>query len=120
MKRATQVLYGLVAIGTIVLGGAAILGPGLVLPPAASSPLVAHLTREQGAEFVFIGLMSVWCLRHYEARRPVHYAFVVLAALFAGIHWAGYLESGEYIAGALVNTVPFAAFAVTAPGAKGS
>ena len=115
MKRATQLLYGLVGAGTVGLGGIAILAPGLALPPAASSPLVAHLVREQGAEFVFIGLMAIWCLRHYEARRPVHYAFVVLAALFAGIHWAGYFQSGHYLTGALANTVPFLAFAVTSP-----
>jgi hypothetical protein len=115
MKRATQVLYGLVAVAGLGLGGIAILAPGLVLPPANESPLVAHLAREQGAGFVFIGLMAVWCLRHYEARRPVHYAFVLFTALFAGIHWAGYLQSGHYLAGAVANTVPFAAFAVTAP-----
>lgn len=115
MKQITQLLYGLVGIGTLLLGGIAVLAPGVILPEARSSPLVAHLAREQGAEFVFIGLMAVWCLRHFEARRPVHYAFMVFTALFAGIHWAGYLQSGHYIIGALANTVPFVAFAVTAP-----
>jgi hypothetical protein len=115
MKRLTQALYGLAGAGAISLGVIAVLMPGMILEDAGTSPLVAHLAREQGAEFVFIGLMAIWCLRHFEERRPVHYAFVVFTALFAGIHWAGYLQSGHYILGALANTVPFVAFAITAP-----
>jgi hypothetical protein len=115
MKRVTQLLYGLVGIGALLLGAIAVLAPGVILEDARSSPLVAHLAREQGAEFVFIGLMAIWCLRHFEARWPVHYAFMLFTALFAGIHWAGYLQSGHYITGALANTVPFVAFALTAP-----
>ena len=118
MKLFTQLLYRLVAAGTITLGLIAVVAPGFVLPEAQSVPLAGHLTREQGAEFVFIGLMAVWCLRHYEARRPVHIAFVVLAALFAGIHWEGYFRSGHYAAAAVANSVPFAAFAITAPWKK--
>jgi hypothetical protein len=40
---------------------------------------------------------------------------VVLTALFAAIHWQGYFEAGHYASAALVNTVPFALFAVTMP-----
>ena len=115
MKRFSQALYGLTGAGAIGAGLIGLLSPDLVLGDAASSGLVAHLAREQAAGFVFIGLMAIWCLRHYEQRRPVHYAFVIFTALFAGIHWAGYFQSGHYIAAALANTVPFVAFLVTAP-----
>lgn len=115
MKRVTQVLYGLVAAGALAAGVIGVMAPGMIVPEVAASPLTAHLAREEGAAFVFIGLMAIWCLRHFDQRRPVHYAFVVFTALFAAIHWEGYLRSGEYLRGAVVNTVPFIAFAVTAP-----
>jgi hypothetical protein len=40
-----------------------------------------------------------------------------VTALLAGIHWWGYL-SGGYFGAALVNTIPFATFAVTLPAAR--
>jgi hypothetical protein len=118
MKRVTQLLYGLVGAGAVTLGVIAVFAPGFILPDAQTVPLAGHLAREQGAEFVFIGLMALWCLCHYDARRPVHLAFVVLTALFAGIHWSGYLRSGHYLAAAVANSVPFVAFAMTAPWKK--
>jgi hypothetical protein len=115
MKRLTQAVYALVGVAGVLLGALAVFAPALVIPEAGQIPLAGHLVREQGAGFVFIGLMSFWCLRHFESRRPVHYAFLVFTGLLAGIHWMGYFGSGYYMWAAVANTVPFLAFAVTVP-----
>jgi hypothetical protein len=64
---------------------------------------------------VFIGLMFFWCIRHYEQRRPVHMAFLVFIALFAGVHWRDYLVNRGNVTSPLVNSVPVALLVVTAP-----
>ena len=115
MERLTQAVYVLVGVAGVVLGTLAVFAPALVIPEAGQIPLAGHLIREQGAGFVFIGLMSFWCLRHFELRDPVHYAFLVFTGLLAGIHWMGYFGSGYYMWAAVVNSVPFLAFAVTVP-----
>ena len=113
MQALTRTLYWLVAAFGIAAGLLAVVAPSAILPDL--TPLASHLAREEGAAFVFIGLVAAWCARHPEAGRPAHYAFLILTALFSGIHWWGYLSSGGYAGGALVNTIPFAAFAATLP-----
>lgn len=116
MKTATRLLYGAVALIGLGGGTAAVFAPSLVLPEAQPGTLASHLVREQGAGFVFIGLVAAWCAHHEPSRRPAHYAFLIFTGLFAVIHWLGYLSSGHYIAAAIVNTIPFVAFAATLPG----
>lgn len=115
MQAITQALYWTIAFIGVVGGLAAVAAPSAVIPHAAAGSLASHLVREQGAEFVFIGLVAAWCARHAAARRAAHYAFLVFTALFAGIHWIGYASSGAYIGAAIVNTVPFLAFVLTLP-----
>src|SRR5215469_13822163 len=93
MKPIALAVYALIGALGVILGIAVLLKPALALPPDARSPLTAHLIREQGAEGVFIGLMAFWCLVHFEQRRPVHYALLLFAALFAAIHWAEYFAN---------------------------
>ena len=115
MRGLSQAVYALVGVAGVVLGAVAVFAPALVIPEAGQIPLAGHLVREQGAGFVFIGLMAFWCLRDFDRRRPVHYAFLVFTGLLAGIHWMGYFSSGSYAWAAAANTVPFLAFAVTVP-----
>ena len=115
MHTATRVLYGAVALVGIVGGTATVFAPSLALPAAQSGTLASHLVREQGAGFVFIGLMAAWCAHHEPARRPAHYAFLIFTGLLALIHWMGYLSSGHYIEAAIANSIPFVAFAITLP-----
>ena len=115
MKRLTQAVYAIVAVAGVALGALAVFAPATILPEAARIPLAGHLLREQGSGYVFIGLMAVWCLRHFDQRRQVHYAFLVFTGLLAVIHWMGYFSSGHYAWAAVANTVPFLAFAITAP-----
>ena len=65
----------LVRNAALLAGVAALLRPALVLPDVYSH-LTAHLVREEAACFVFVGLMSFWCLGHFDERRPVHLALL--------------------------------------------
>ena len=118
MRALSVTVY--VVFGTLALaaGIIALVMPGTIIPDAASSPLTAHLTREEGATFVFIGLMFFWCLSHYEQRRPVHLAFLTFIVLFAGIHWHDYLQNQRDIMSPLINTIPVLLLAITAPFAR--
>jgi hypothetical protein len=115
MKLLTQAVYAIVGAAGVGLGALAVFAPATILPEAAAIPLAGHLLREQGAGYVFIGLMAFWCLRHFDRRRQVHYAFLAFTGLLAVIHWMGYFSSGRYAWAAAANTVPLLAFAVTAP-----
>jgi len=115
MERLARAVYGVAAVAGVGLGVLAVFAPATILPEAVGIPLAGHLLREQGAGYVFIGLMALWCLRHFDRRRQVHYAFLVFTGLLAVIHWMGYFSSGHYAWAALANTVPFLAFVVTAP-----
>src|SRR5262245_3711129 len=97
MKSIALAAYALIGTLAMILGIAVLLDPALALPPDARAPLAAHLVREQGAEGVFIGLMAFWCLLHFDQRRPVHYALLLFAAIFASIHWAEYFAGRREI-----------------------
>lgn len=115
MRRLTVTVYALFGTLALVAGVVALVTPSVIIPEASSSSLTVHLTREEGATFVFIGLMFFWCLSHYEQRRPVHFAFLAFIVLFAGIHWHDYLQNRGDIMGPLINTIPVLLLAVTAP-----
>ena len=115
MKTFTVALYWLFAVLALAAGIAVLAMPSLLVPPQESSPLIRHLLREEAALFVFVGLMFIWCVTHYEQRRPVHLAALVFIVLFAGVHWIDYLDHGTDLAGPLVNTIPVVLLAITAP-----
>ena len=115
MKHLTIGVYVLFGAASIIAGIAAILAPSLILPGSDRSRLSAHLIQEEGAAFVFLGLMFLWCLRHFDQRRPVHLALLLFTGLLAAIHWAGYLHEPGLVRSALVNTVPVLILAITAP-----
>jgi uncharacterized membrane protein len=118
MRALTVSVYALFGTLALVAGLIALATPAVIISEASSSGLVAHLTREEGAAFVFIGLMFFWCISHYEQRRPVHLAFLVFIVLFAGIHWHDYLQSQRDIMSPLINTIPVLLLAVTTPFAR--
>jgi uncharacterized membrane protein len=115
MKTMTVALYWLLGILSLLAGVAVLIMPSLIVPPEESSGLIRHLLREEAALFVFVGLMFFWLVTHYEQRRPVHLAMLVFITLFAGVHWVDYLDHGTDWASALVNTIPVALLAITAP-----
>jgi hypothetical protein len=118
MKPIALAVYALIGTVAVILGIAVLLEPALALPPDARSPLTAHLIREQGAEGVFIGLMAFWCLVHFEQRRPVHYALLLVAVLFASLHWEEYFANRRQLMSPLVNSLPLLLLGVTTPWAR--
>ena len=118
MRALTVTVYALFGTLALVAGVVALATPGVIVSEASASPLIAHLTREEGAAFVFIGLMFYWCLAHYEQRRPIHLAFLAFIILFAGIHWHDYLQSQRDIMSRVINTIPVLLLAVTSPFAR--
>jgi hypothetical protein len=115
MRRATLALYVVFGIGAAAAGIAAVFWPALVLPPGEATGLPAHLTQEQGAGFVFIGLMCLWTVRHFDQRRPIHFALIVFTLLFAGVHLQGYLRGGVPVRAVIANFVPVTLLVLTAP-----
>lgn len=115
MKRATLALYLLFGAGAVMAGVAVIVAPGLLVPGQQLTDLASHLAQEQGALFVFVGLMCFWCVRHYDRRRPVHFALLVLTLLLAAIHFQGYLSGHGAIRYVAINAVPSLLLALTAP-----
>src|SRR5262245_30497139 len=105
MNTAARIVYGLFGGVALGLGLLVLFRPEIALPPEAASPLTAHLIQEQGAEGIFIGLMSLWCLFHLQARRPVHFALLVFALIFSTLHWAEYLHARRGLASPLLNTL---------------
>lgn len=115
MNRFARVVYGMIGVLALLLGIAALARPALALPPDAVSPLTSHLIREEAAEGLFVGLMALWCLAHFEERRPVHFALLLFAAVFAAIHWAEFAAARRGLASPLANSVPFVLLAASAP-----
>ena len=115
MKGFTVAVYALFGILAIAAGLVAFVSPAVALPADELTPLASHLTRELSSAFVFIGLMFFWCIRHYEQRRPVHMAFLVFITLFAGVHWLDYFGDRRDVMSPLLNSVPVALLAITAP-----
>jgi hypothetical protein len=117
MTTFTRALYWVLGVFTLLAAAVVPVEPQVALPPDAFSPLTAHLMREEAALFVFVGLMSFWCLRHYSQRRPVHLALLTFAAIFAGIHVWGYVQhpDSDHIRYALPNVLPVALLTITAP-----
>ena len=115
MRGFTVGVYALFGILALAAGLVAFVMPAVALPTGEMTPLTSHLTRELSSAFVFIGLMFFWCLRHYDQRRPVHLAFLVFITLFAGVHWQDYFGDRRDVTSPLVNSIPVALLAITAP-----
>ena len=117
MQTFTRFVYAVFGTAALAGGAGGLVRPGLLGPEVAESPLMQHLVREQAAGFIFIGLMFFWCLRHFDARRPVHLALLTFTVIFAGIHWAGsYGFAHPQVL--VVNTAPALLLAITAPWKK--
>jgi hypothetical protein len=112
-------LYGLLSAAFLVAGAAVLLlGTGLLPGPARDfftdiahgDGETLHLMQEYGCLLVFIGLISLWFIRHYEASRAFHWAMTAFWGLIALVHWFDIRGSWESPTGPLINTVPFALF----------
>ena len=117
----TKVLYGFFGV-FLLLAGAVVLLTGTGLLPGALGRVVAavshgdgntlHIIQEFGTFLVFTGLIMLWFMRHYEQSRFFHWALTAAFGLFALVHWFDARGTHESGIGPLVNTIPFALFAL--------
>lgn len=115
MTAVRLALYALLGTLATVGGLVIVFRPGLLLPPEADG-IARHLTQEQGALFVFVGMMLLWCVRSAAPRRTVHLALIAFLVLFSGVHWAGYFDDGQGLFGAIGTAIPIVLLAATVPG----
>jgi hypothetical protein len=125
MKKTVRILakftYGLLGAGFLAAGAGALLVNTGLLPEAVRSALVEsarndpealHVMQEFGSLLVLVGLMTFCFLRHYDRSRPFHWAVTTFWALMALVHWFDVRGPKPSVVGPLVNTVPFAWFAL--------
>jgi hypothetical protein len=115
----TQSVYSLLGVLFLVAGGSVLLlGTGL-LPDAMRDLIVSlardndntlHIMQEFSALLVFVGLITFWFVRHYEASRPFHWAMTAFWGLIALVHWIDIRGPVSSMIGPAINSIPFAVF----------
>ncbi|HSE31262.1 MAG TPA: hypothetical protein VLA93_06765 [Pyrinomonadaceae bacterium] len=115
-SKLAKVVYVVFGAGAILYGLANLLAPSaLHFAEAQSFPLM-HNLREQGAAFIFLGLMSLWCSFNYERSRTIHHFLTLFNLFIAGIHWNDYFKGYLPIGSPLFNSIAFVVFAALAIG----
>jgi hypothetical protein len=125
MRTATRILtkliYGLFGAGFLAAGASTLLVNTGILPEAVRSALVEsarndpetlHVLQEFGSLLVFVGLITLWFLQHYDRSLPFHWVTTIFWALIALVHWFDVRGPNPSVVGPLVTTVPFALFAL--------
>jgi len=115
MTAFTKIVYVVLGAFSLLAAAVTLVRPEVALPPDLALPIARHLVREQAALFIFVGLMSFWCIRHYQQRRPVHLALLAFVIVFAGVHWLDFVSGRAGPKYPLINTIPVALIAVTTP-----
>ena len=114
MAAFAKVVYGLFGVLSLAAGLFVIVSPSAIVEEGDPG-IVPHLLQEQAAAFVFIGLMCLWCIRHFPERRPVHGALFLFTLLYAAVHWWGVLHGETPSAGGYATLVPVLLLAATWP-----
>ena len=120
-KTLAKSLYGLFGIFYLVAGlSVLLLGTGL-LPGAVKDLIVdigqgnghtLHIMQEFGSTLVFVGLITLWFLRHYDQSRTFHWAMTVYWGLIALVHWFDTKGSFQPGIGPVITTLPLSLFVV--------
>ena len=114
-------LYGLFGVGYLVVGISVLLLRTPLLPDAVRNVILAaarddsntlHIIQELGTVLVFVGLITLWFIRHYDQSRAFHWAVTTFWGLLALIHWFDVRGPYESVVGPLINTIPVALFLV--------
>ena len=82
----------------------------IVMDFAHNDLLAVHLIQELASILIFVGLISLWFIRHYEHSKTFHWAMTTFWALFAFAHWVDGIEGPRSVRGPLVSTIPFIVF----------
>ena len=114
MAKVTKVVYVVFGAIAILYGLANLLAPSTLHSEEAQSFPLMHNLREQGAAFIFLGLMSLWCSFNYERSKTIHYFLTLFNLFIAGIHWNDFLKGDLPLASPLFNSIAFVVFAALA------
>jgi hypothetical protein len=118
LVRFTYALFGtlfLASGATTLLVNTGVLPDALrtvVVEFSRGDPGTLHIIQELGSLLVLVGLLTFWFLWHYERSMVFHWAFTAYWAIMAVIHWFNVAGPNPSITGPLVNTIPFAVFAL--------
>jgi hypothetical protein len=117
IRAMTMVVYGLVGIFFVLVGGSVLLY-GL-LPESARNTILAfahgdletlHVIQEWGNAHLLLGLLTFWFVRHYDQSAAFHWAMTAYFAVDALIHWFHVAGPPESLAGPIINTIPLVLF----------
>lgn len=120
-RALSKTLYGVFGVIYLVAGGSVLLLGTSLLPDAVRDIIVnvsagngntLHIMQEFGSILIFVGLITLWFLRHYDQSRPFHWAMTVFWGLFALIHWFDVRGAFQPGIGPAINTVPLSLFVV--------
>jgi len=120
IKTITKVIYGFFAAAFLFVGLFALAaGTGLLPEPLNGLALdvghgdanAVHIIQEFGAFLVFIGLIVLWFMRHYDQSQPFHWAMTIAWGLIALAHWFDVRGSRNSVLGPTINSIPFILFA---------
>ncbi len=121
IKVIANSLYGFFGALFLIVGAVVLLLSTGLLPDSVEKIILdighgdsttLHIIQELGSVFIFVGLITVWFIRHYEQSMPFHWAMTIFLGLFALAHWfdvSGSFHSGT---GQIINSVPFILFVV--------
>jgi hypothetical protein len=115
----TKIVYGLVGVFFVLVGGSVLLLNTGLLPDSVRNMIVdyaqgdgrlLHVLQEWGNAHALLGLLAFWFIRHYDQSQTYHWAMTAYFAVDALIHWFHVAGPPESITGPLINTIPFVLF----------
>jgi uncharacterized protein YjeT (DUF2065 family) len=119
VKAIAKFLYGFFG-GLFLIAGISVLLLGTGLLPETVKNIITnvargdsntlHIIQELGSILVFVGLITVWFIRHYEHSKPFHWAMTTFLGLFALVHWFDTRGDFHWAVGPMINTIPFILF----------
>ena len=116
-----QSVYGLVAAVFLAAGvSVLLLGTGLLPEPVRNlitdfgqgNPNTLHIMQEFASTLVFVALITIWFIWHYDRSRAFHWAMTAYWGLIALVHWVDIRGSFQSGIGPAINSIPFALFLV--------